>query len=78
MYTSAMGDLPEHPTVVGMVELARRLDVKRDTLNKWRARGLAGTPFPSPRWDVGGNPAWDWDEVTAWLRAVGRPVSAPT
>jgi predicted DNA-binding transcriptional regulator AlpA len=53
---------------VGVVEIAERLCVKRDTVDKWRAR-LA---FPEPRWTVGGRPAWDWHDVLAWAISTGR------
>ena len=54
---------------VGVVEIAQRLGVTRDAIDKWRARGLG---FPDPRWTVGGRPAWQWDEIEDWARRTGR------
>jgi predicted DNA-binding transcriptional regulator AlpA len=51
---------------VGAVEIAARLGVKRDTVDQWRQRSIG---FPAPRWQVGGRPAWNWDDVEAWHRA---------
>lgn len=48
---------------VGAVEIAARLGVKRATVDQWRIRDLG---FPEPRWQVGGRPAWNWDDVQAW------------
>jgi predicted DNA-binding transcriptional regulator AlpA len=59
-----MSDLPEHPDVVGAVEIAARLGVKRATVDAWRQRGQ----FPSPAWSVGGRPAWDWAVIEQWER----------
>lgn len=59
---------------VGVVEIADRLGVSRDAVNKWRERFPPGTPggFPQPRWTVGGRPAWAWGDVESWARATGR------
>lgn len=54
---------------VGTLEIAERLGVTRKAVDAWRKRGLG---FPEPHWTVGGRPAWDWDEVTAWARNTGR------
>ena len=72
---------PEHPRVVGTHEIAQRLDVPRDQVDKWRRRGgVRGVPFPAPRWRVGNRPAWDWGDVVAWWDAIGRtlPATAPS
>lgn len=61
-------DLDEHPTVVGLAEIARRLGAPRATVDMWRYRGL----FPAPRWQVGGRPAWRWQDVERWAKATGR------
>lgn len=58
---------------VGAVEIAARLGVARRTVDAWRQRDLG---FPEPRWQVGGRPAWNWDDVTAWTKA-NRPELAP-
>lgn len=48
---------------VGPPEIAERLGVKRRTVDQWRQRRLG---FPEPRWTVGGRPAWNWPDVSAW------------
>lgn len=58
---------------VGAVEIAARLGVSRSTVDKWRTRSLG---FPEPRWQVGGRPAWNWDDIEAWAadrNPTGRP-----
>lgn len=61
-------ELPEHPEVVGAVEIARRLGVGRGTVDQWRQRDL----FPAPSWAVGGRPAWDWPDIEAWAKETDR------
>jgi predicted DNA-binding transcriptional regulator AlpA len=56
-------------TPVGTVEIAARLGVTRSAVDQWRARDLG---FPSPRWEVGGRPAWNWADVEAWAVETGR------
>lgn len=58
-----MGEAPEHPTVVGIPEIARRLGVKRATIDQWKWLGQ----FPPPKWTVGGRPAWDMRDVQKWF-----------
>jgi len=54
---------------VGLVEIAERLGVKRETANQWSWRGL----LPAPRWTVSGAPAWDWRlDIEPWARSTGR------
>jgi predicted DNA-binding transcriptional regulator AlpA len=53
---------------VGLVEIATRLGRSRGVVDVWRHRGL----LPEPRWIVGGRPAWDWSDITAWCQATGR------
>lgn len=53
---------------VGLVEIADRLQVERDTADKWRQRGL----LPDPKWTVGGRPAWNWPDVWRWARDTER------
>lgn len=53
---------------VGAVEIAARLGVKRRTVDAWRQRELG---FPEPRWQVGGRPAWHFDDVAAWYEQRG-------
>jgi predicted DNA-binding transcriptional regulator AlpA len=59
---------PEHPTVVGLAEIADRLGVRRGTVDQWRWRG----ELPEPKWTVGGRPAWHWPEIKQWAKATGR------
>jgi hypothetical protein len=54
---------------VGTIEIAERLGVTRDAVNQWRKRDLG---FPEPHWNVGGRPAWEWEDVEAWARGTGR------
>ena len=49
---------------VGAVEIAVRLGVKRRTVDTWRQRSIG---FPEPRWQVGGRPAWNMDDVQVWF-----------
>jgi hypothetical protein len=53
---------------VGIVEIADRLGVDRNTVDQWRHRGL----LPEPSWTVGGRPAWPWDVVEEWAKTTGR------
>lgn len=56
---------------VGVVEIAERCGVTRGAVDAWRARY---TNFPTPRWTVGGRPAWDWSDIEAWR--ASRTVAA--
>lgn len=56
-------------TPVGVMEIAEALDVRQDTVNKWRDRHES---FPAPRWFVSGFPAWDLADVKAWAKQTGR------
>jgi predicted site-specific integrase-resolvase len=53
---------------VGLVEIAERLGVKRQTANMWRFRGL----LPDPPWVVSGQPCWAWETIEAWARETER------
>lgn len=55
---------------VGIKELADRVGTTRKTVDTWRER--PGAKFPSPRWVVGGRPAWDWCDIEEWGVATGR------
>jgi hypothetical protein len=54
---------------VGVLEIAEALDVRSDTVNKWRDRH---GDFPEPRWFVSGFPAWNLSDVLTWARRTGR------
>lgn len=53
---------------MGLVEIASRLGVQRNTVDVWRQRCL----LPEPDWTVGGRPAWNWSTIDEWARASGR------
>jgi len=56
------------PEPVGLVEIAQRLGVKRQTAAMWHYRGL----LPEPRWRVSGQPAWEWADIERWVTETGR------
>ena len=58
-----------HGDRVGLVDIARRLDLNLGTPKKWKDRGL----LPEPRWHVSGGPVWDWSDIAVWLEGSGRP-----
>jgi hypothetical protein len=54
---------------VGLIEIADRLGVRRQTADMWRTRGV----LPEPRWVVGGRPAWDWTtDIVPWAKETSR------
>ena len=53
---------------VGVVDIARRLGVRQQTVAMWRYRGL----LPDPRWSVSNQPAWDWQDIRRWAESTGR------
>ncbi|MFS8523142.1 MAG: hypothetical protein FWJ87_17580 [Micromonosporaceae bacterium] len=59
---------PVDDTPVGIVEIAERLGVERQTVDAWRHRRV----LPDPAWTVGGRPAWAWSTIEAWARHTGR------
>jgi len=52
----------------GVQEIARYARAGRDTVNKWRSRGVG---LPEAR-TMSGNPYWWPDEIAAWVRDTGR------
>jgi hypothetical protein len=67
-YCSHCGRDDRELDVVGLLELAARLAVKRQTADQWRLRRL----LPGPEFTVGGRPAWRWDVIEAWAAETGR------
>lgn len=61
-------EAPEHPTVVGLAEIAERLGATRTSVDQWRHKGI----LPEPSWTIGGRPAWDWRKIAKWARSTGR------
>lgn len=60
---------------VGLVEIAERLGVKRETAGMWHYRSERGelpVPMPAPRWIVSGAPAWRWADIERWAAKTGR------
>lgn len=49
---------------VGALDIAQRLGVTRAAVDKWRERH---DDFPTPRWTIGGRPAWSFSDVAAWV-----------
>lgn len=61
------------PDPVGIKEIAERLGVKRTTVDRWLQRKL----MPPPTWQIGGRPAWEWDDVEQWAIRTGRLPETP-
>jgi hypothetical protein len=59
---------PSGSDPVGVADIARRLQVRRQTVAVWKRRGL----LPAPQWTVSGQPAWDWPRIHDWANATGR------
>lgn len=55
--------------LVGVHEVAERLDVAAPSVHVWRQRGV-GFPEPAVRLAMGY--VWAWPDVEAWARAHGR------
>jgi transposase len=51
---------------VGVSDIAHRLNVHENTVQKWRQRHPDS--FPEPRCQVGGRPCWQWHDVQRWAR----------
>lgn len=57
------------PLPLGLEDVAARLGVKRDTVQKWRQRS---TGFPAPAGEISGNPWWWAADVDRWAAETGR------
>lgn len=56
---------------LGLKEIAAYLGRPRDTVDKWRTRGI----LPAPTWpEVGGRPAWRRDVIRLWALETGHWV----
>jgi ParB family chromosome partitioning protein len=53
---------------VGIAEIAQLLEVKLQTVNTWRHRGI----LPEPAFQLSGSPAWWKEDIEEWARATGR------
>lgn len=56
--------------IVGMADIAHRLDVQYQTVSAWRMRGLL--PPPDGTINQGRTPWWWWSNVAVWARETGR------
>jgi predicted DNA-binding transcriptional regulator AlpA len=54
--------------VVGVAEIAERLEVKVTTVYQWRQRKL----LPEPDYPLGMGPAWKWSTIEEWARETRR------
>lgn len=57
-----MGDL------VDLAEIAERLGVPKDTVNKWRFRNL----LPEPDYNLAVGPVWEWETIRDWAERTNR------
>src|SRR5260221_8927890 len=59
--------------LVGVAEIAGRLDISRHTVQSWRRRH---PDFPRPLAELQAGPVWSWPDVEVWVRherRTGRP-----
>ncbi len=54
--------------VVGVKEIARRLNVRPQTAAAWKHRKL----LPDPEGYVSGAPCWRWSRIETWAADTGR------
>lgn len=55
--------------LVGIAEIAERLDVRPVTVHAWRARH---SDFPAPLATLSMGLLWAWPDIEAWARRSGR------
>lgn len=60
----------EVSSLVGMMEVASRLGVQKQTVRAWRQRDYLD--FPEPLVVVSRTPLWRWSDVKRW--AQSRPT----
>jgi hypothetical protein len=54
--------------LVDITAIAERLNVPKDTVNKWRFRNL----LPEPDYDLAVGPVWEWETIREWAVRTGR------
>lgn len=57
-----------HPTIVGIADIARRLERPRATVDQWKWLKV----LPEPDWTIGDRPAWKWATIERWALETGR------
>jgi len=61
-------ETPKHPELVGVEEIADRLDTRRATVQQWISREV----IPPARWYISG-PVWDWEaDIMPWAIKTRR------
>lgn len=63
-----------HRDLVGVPEIAERLEVSRQNVHQWitgKRHGEA-SPFPLPEGTAGRAQVWLWTEINKWLEQIGR------
>jgi hypothetical protein len=60
---------PDDPVqLVGLCEIADRLQVQRSTVDQWRHRHV----LPAPDFDLRSGPIWWWSTIRQWATMTGR------
>jgi hypothetical protein len=54
--------------LVGITQIAQRLEKPRNTVDSWRRRGH----LPEPDQYVGIHPLWDWKTIESWDAPKGK------
>jgi len=54
--------------LVGIAEIAERLEYSRQTIDNLRTRG----DLPEPEYTIGKRPAWRWSTIKRWAIKTGR------
>ena len=55
-------------TLVDISAIAERLNVPKDTVNKWRFRDL----LPEPDYPLAVGPVWEWETIRQWAEQTKR------